>query len=93
MTDEAYLAVVRKRIRMARLSRGLRQEDVAEKLGISVRSYQRYEMGRLDKRFNPYALTLRRIAVTLGEDVAEIVREPTNGELRALESPDVHRRA
>jgi transcriptional regulator with XRE-family HTH domain len=93
VTEDLYLAVVRRRIQQARLAMDLRQEDVAEKLGISVRSYQRYESEGPDKRFNPYALTLRRIAVTLGEDVGDIVREPSAGEVRALDQPERRRRA
>jgi transcriptional regulator with XRE-family HTH domain len=93
VTDEQYLAAVRRRIRAARLARDLRQEDVADKLGISIRSYQRYESEAPDKRFNPYALTLRRIAMTLGEDVGELVREPSRGELEAIGGTDPRRRA
>jgi transcriptional regulator with XRE-family HTH domain len=86
VTDELYLAVVRRRIQKARLEKNLRQEDVAERLGISLRSYQRYESAESDKRFNPYALTLRRIALTLGVDTSDITRDPSTAEIRTLDS-------
>ncbi|HEX7005386.1 MAG TPA: helix-turn-helix transcriptional regulator [Trueperaceae bacterium] len=85
MTDEVYLAVVRRRIKLARLARSLRQEDVAERLGISLRAYQRYEGEDTSREFNPYVLTMRRIARTLGEDPGAILGEPTQSEIGELE--------
>ncbi|MEX2540764.1 MAG: helix-turn-helix transcriptional regulator [Trueperaceae bacterium] len=84
MSDELYLAVVRRRIQRARLAKNLRQEDVAERLGISVRSYQRYESEAREKTFNPYAATLRRLALAIGEDIGHIMREPTDREFDEL---------
>jgi transcriptional regulator with XRE-family HTH domain len=93
VTDSLYLAVVRRRIQRARLAKKLRQEDVAEQLGISLRSYQRYEGTGTDKAFNPYVLTLRRIALALGEDTGSITREPSESEKRSLETSEKPRRA
>jgi transcriptional regulator with XRE-family HTH domain len=87
MSDDLYLAVVRRRIQKARLAKNFRQEDVAEMLGISVRSYQRYEGESREKPFNPYVTTLRRIALALDVDVAQIVREPSKGEVDEAGSP------
>jgi transcriptional regulator with XRE-family HTH domain len=84
VSDELYLAVVRRRIQKARLATELRQEDVAEKLGISVRSYQRYESETREQKFNPYATTLRGIALALGVDVGNMLREPTKREFDEL---------
>jgi transcriptional regulator with XRE-family HTH domain len=84
VSDELYLAVVRRRIQKARLARNLRQEDVAEALGISVRSYQRYEGEAREKAFNPYVTTVRKIAHALGEDVGTILAEPTKREFEAM---------
>ncbi|WP_040550331.1 helix-turn-helix domain-containing protein [uncultured Pyramidobacter sp.] len=39
---------LREELRKARLSRGLRQEDVAKKLGMSTRMYQHLEAGSRD---------------------------------------------
>lgn len=36
---------MREKLRKARLSRGLRQEDVAKKIGVSTRMYQHLETG------------------------------------------------
>jgi transcriptional regulator with XRE-family HTH domain len=93
VTDELYLAVVRRRIQKARLEKNLRQEDVADRLGISLRSYQRYESESADKRFNPYVLTLRRIARTLDVDTAELTKEPSRTEFDALDTASTASRA
>jgi transcriptional regulator with XRE-family HTH domain len=84
MSHELYLAVVRRRIQKARLAKDLRQEDVADKLGISVRSYQRYESETREQTFNPYAATLRGIALALNVDVGHMLREPTKQEFDEL---------
>jgi transcriptional regulator with XRE-family HTH domain len=90
---ELYLAVVRRRIQQARVARNLRQEDVAERLGIAVRSYQRYESEAREKAFNPYAATLRGIALALGVDVGTITREPSNREFEELKAEPRRSRA
>lgn len=58
-----------KRIRKAR---GLRQKDVAEKLGIATHSYTRYECGV--RRPNIYMLL--KIADILGVKASELLEEP-----------------
>lgn len=60
-----------KRIRKAR---GLRQRDVAEKLGIATHSYTRYECG--NRRPNIYILL--KIADILGVKASELLEEPDN---------------
>ena len=52
VSDERYAAVVRMRIREARLAKGLRQADIAALVGIEVREYQRLERYSASKRFN-----------------------------------------
>ncbi len=46
------------RMKMLRLERGLRQEDTAKELGISMSAYCRYEYGKRE----PNASTLWRMA-------------------------------
>jgi transcriptional regulator with XRE-family HTH domain len=53
MPDEVFLTVMRKRIRQARLAKGLRQEDVAELTDMPLRSYQRFEARTETRLFNP----------------------------------------
>jgi DNA-binding XRE family transcriptional regulator len=82
--EDSYLAVVRARIKAARIARGLRQDDAAELAGIEPRSYQRLEAANAQRKFNPTLETLRAIAGVLGVTVAELTAEPTVEELRAV---------
>lgn len=54
-----------------RKERGLRQKDVAEKLGIATHSYTRYECG--NRRPNIYMLL--KIADILGVKASELLDE------------------
>ncbi len=74
------MRTVKLRIRRARLERNLRQEDVAEQLHISLRSYQRFESQAL-KPFEPKPASLLAIAETLELDICELVRAPSGPEL------------
>ena len=82
MPDEAHAAykrVVRWRLRRLRLERNLRQDDVAERAGLSLRRYQEFEGGR--GAFNPTLDTLLKLAEALGEHVEELTRQPSEEEL------------
>ena len=82
MPDEAHAAykrVVRWRLRRLRLERSLRQDDVAERSGLSLRRYQEFEGGR--GAFNPTLDTLLKLAEALGAHVEELTREPSEEEL------------
>jgi transcriptional regulator with XRE-family HTH domain len=81
--DEEYLAVMRKRIRDMRISKELRQEDVAERAGLSLQSYQRFE-ARSARRFNPTILKLRVIAKAIGLDISFLTAEPSRTEIQSL---------
>jgi transcriptional regulator with XRE-family HTH domain len=95
--EDSYLAVVRMRIKAARIARGLRQDDAAELAGIEPRSYQRLEAANAQRKFNPTLETLRAIAGVLGVTVAELTAEPTADELQAVSTikkqPRVKKRA
>ena len=82
--EDSYLAVVRARIKAARIARGLRQDDAAELAGIEPRSYQRLEAANAQRRFNPTLETLRAIAGVLGVTVSELTAEPSLDELQAV---------
>ncbi len=85
MPYDARLAVVKLRIRRTRLERNLRQEDVAERLHISLRSYQRFESQARGKQFDPKLTSLLAIAEALRVDVGELVGAPSQRELRQVE--------
>lgn len=66
------------------MGRNLRQEDVAEQLHISLRSYQRFE-AQARKSFEPKLASLLAIAEALELDICDLVRAPSCGELEQLE--------
>jgi len=78
------MRTVKLRIRRARLERNLRQEDVAEQLHISLRSYQRFE-SQARKPFEPKLTSLVAIAGALELDICKLVRAPSRGELEQLD--------
>ena len=82
--DEVYLAVLRKRVREARRETRLSQEQVAEKVDVTLRHYQRYE-AKAPPGFNASLLTLRAIGKVLGIDIASLVREPSPEEVAEVE--------
>lgn len=84
MPLDAYMGVVKLRIRRARVGRNLRQEDVAEQLHISLRSYQRFE-SQSGRPFEPKLASLVAIAETLELDICDLVRAPSDPELEQLE--------
>ena len=82
--DEVYLAVVRKRVREARRRTKLSQEQVAERVDVTLRHYQRYE-ATTPPGFNASLLTLRAIGKVLEVDIASLVREPSLEEAEEIE--------
>ena len=87
MSEDPFLAVLRLRIRNARLAKGLRQIDVAEVLNVEQRSYQRFEAIKPDHgRFNPSVMMLRQIAVALQMTLSELVQEPSQDEIRQIQT-------
>ena len=80
---EAYFAVIRARLKAARLARGLRQEDLSEQTGIDLRNIQRLEGRSAARRFNPELRTLLTLANALSVDLGDLVKRPTAHELEA----------
>ena len=75
--DDAFLELLRLRLRSARLARNLRQEDVAERTGMELRNYQRPESLTSKRRFNPTLLSLRGLANAVGISLSELMRDAT----------------
>ena len=63
------------RIQMARKKAGMKQSDLAEKLGVAVVTIGQYERGQRTPRLEQ----LRRIATTLGVEWTELVPEDQQG--------------
>jgi uncharacterized Tic20 family protein len=59
------------KIQELRKQKGMTQEDLAEKTGLSVRTIQRIESGEVD----PRSYTLSQIAEALGVNITELTRE------------------
>lgn len=59
------------KIQELRKQKGMTQEDLAEKTGLSIRTIQRIESGEVD----PRSYTLNQIAEALGVDIAEFTKE------------------
>ena len=85
MRNDIFIAVVRMRIRKERLERNLTQEVVAEGTSLPLRSYQRYEAQHDKRPFSPSLRNMREVALAIGVDLAELVTEPTQEEIEALE--------
>ena len=73
--------MVRWRIRSRRIALGLRQEDVAAKLGQSQKHFQMYEAGYVN--FNPRLETLLGLAEVLELEPAALLAKPTKEEVSA----------
>ena len=87
--NAAYKRVVRWRLRRLRLERNLRQDDVAERSGMSLRRYQEFEGGR--GTFNPTFDTLLKLAEALESHVEELTRQPSEEELEGSLERDQRR--
>jgi transcriptional regulator with XRE-family HTH domain len=69
---DVFVRQVTKRVASARRAKGLTQEDVAERLRLALKNYQRIEYGQ-----NITLKTLFRLARVLGVPPADLVgREP-----------------
>ena len=92
MLDATVLiAILKTRIKAARLRAGLTQENMADALGHSVVYYQRFEGLNHRRTFNPTILTLFRLCDVLQIELDELVHPPTEDEinnLNAQEKPD-----
>jgi transcriptional regulator with XRE-family HTH domain len=78
---------MRQRIRDARRSRGMTQEEVADLAGLALRHYQRFETltpvtGERD--FNPKIKTLKAICEAVRLPLSKLVDEPTTEELKQV---------
>lgn len=76
------------KIQELRKEKGMTQEDLAEKTGLSTRTIQRIESGEVD----PRSFTLNQIAEALGVELSELTKEketdpnkPSEGEIRKWE--------
>lgn len=87
MQDDRFLAIIRARIRAARLARNQSQEEVAATAGLETRTYQHLENPATRLKFNPRLETLIAVAVALDVDLADLVRKPKAHELEALGEP------
>ena len=88
MFEDPFLAVVRARIKAARLARQLRQSDAAELAKMELRNWQRLEGFNPRRKFNPTLETLRVVARVLEVSVGELTATPTPEELAMLESTE-----
>ena len=62
------------KIQELRKQKGMTQEDLAEKTGLSVRTIQRIESGEVD----PRSYTLNQIAEALEVEITDLTAEPDN---------------
>ena len=63
------------KIQELRKEKGMTQEDLAEKTGLSVRTIQRIESGDVD----PRSYTLNQIAEALGVEIGDLTKEECPG--------------
>ncbi|MEM7738455.1 MAG: helix-turn-helix transcriptional regulator [Deinococcota bacterium] len=74
-SKEDYAKLVQQRIRDARLAKHLRQIDVADRMNIGEREYQRLERAS-SKGFNPTLETLRVLMLALELEPNDLLLEP-----------------
>jgi len=89
--DDLFLAVLQMRIKKRRIECRLRQEDVAEKADMVLRTYQRFEGYKSKEFFNPTLRKVRAIAKALDTTVSELTRELTEEEVATLDEADMRR--
>jgi transcriptional regulator with XRE-family HTH domain len=85
--EERYWIIMRRRIRDARRSRGMTQEEVADLAGMALRHYQRFEIGAAmtgERDFNPKIKTLKAICDAIHLPLSKLVAEPTAEELKQV---------
>jgi transcriptional regulator with XRE-family HTH domain len=81
VSREQYIAVVKGRIRDARVKTGLTLEQAAEALNVSLRYYQRLEGHSQKAKFNPELETLLSLCEVLEVEVSELLKPLTVSEL------------
>lgn len=86
VSDAALLAIIRARIRAARLASNLSQEEVAAAANIEPRTYQHLENPTAKRKFNPRLETLLAVARALNVDPGNLVRWAESGELEQNET-------
>ena len=72
MTDQKFLKIIAQNLKSARARAGLRQADVEEKIGLTLRHYQSIEAGKV----NVTALTLLHLASLFKVKPEELLRAP-----------------
>lgn len=75
VSDDLYLSLLKRRIKVAREAKGLTQKEVADMIDMKPEDFQRFESKTGKKPFNPTILTLRKIALALDLDTGELTRE------------------
>ena len=90
--DTGYFAVVRARIRAARIAQNLSQDEVANAAGLETRTYQHFENPTPSRKFNPRLETLLAVARAIGVELVELVCPISAEDLQALEQPQPVRR-
>ena len=81
------MAVLKLRVRDARIAMDLRQEDAAEAANLQLRTYQRFESPHDKKEFNPSIMTVRAVAQAVGLTMCALTLEPTQTELERIGKP------
>lgn len=89
MSGDALLTVLRYRIRQARVECGLTQEEAAEKVGLPLRSYQRFE-GKA-RTFNPTLVNVHRVTSAFGLSLDALLRPLSPEERPGFEAWVAHR--
>jgi transcriptional regulator with XRE-family HTH domain len=87
VSGNSYLAVLKLRVRDARIALDLRQEDAAEAANMQLRSYQRFESPNDKKEFNPSIMTIRAVAQAVGLTMCALTQEPSPSELERVGQP------
>jgi transcriptional regulator with XRE-family HTH domain len=90
--DTGYFAVVRARIRAARIAQNLSQDEVANAAGLETRTYQHFENPIPSRKFNPRLETLLAVARAIGAELTELLRPVSAEDIQALEQPQAVRR-
>jgi transcriptional regulator with XRE-family HTH domain len=85
--DEQFLAVIRARIRKARLDGNHSQEEIASVAGLETKTYQHLENPTSNRKFNPRLETLLAVAQAVGTSVVDLMQPATPAEIAALEKP------
>lgn len=68
-TDKEFLKALGTRLRAERIAAGLKQDDLAAKIGVSARTIIRYEAGKQDIGIS----ALYAIAEAIGVDAQDVI--------------------